>query len=99
MAQVEGQRVLAAVTDQEVTALAAAKRGDVAARLALQRLDLDHVGATVGEHLSRPRHGDEVAEFEHRDARERLVSHVFTWGAPICWPCFSANVDTALHFI
>src|SRR3989442_2782557 len=86
MAQVEGQRVLAAVTDQEVPALAAAERGDVAARLALEGLDLDHVGTAVGEHLSRPWHGDEVAEFEHRDAGERLVSHVFTWGAPTLPP-------------
>ena len=73
MAQVEGKRVLAAVADQEVTALAAAERSDVAARLALLRLDLDHVRAAVGERLSRPRHGDEVAELEHRDAGERLA--------------------------
>src|SRR5438552_11480737 len=31
-------------------------------RLALLRLDLDHVGAAVGERLSRPRHGDRSEE-------------------------------------
>ena len=33
-------------------------------------LDLDHLGAEVGEHPARGRGGDVVAEFEHPDARE-----------------------------
>ena len=73
--EIERQRVLAAVADQEVPALAAAQRRDVAARLALERLDLDDVRAAVGEHLAGPRHGDEVAELQHGDAGEGLLAH------------------------
>ena len=75
VAEIERQRVLAAIADQEVPALAAAEGRDVAARLALQRLDLDDVRAAVGEHLPGPRHGDEVAELQDGDAVERLLCH------------------------
>jgi len=79
MAQIERQRVLAAVADEEVPALAAAERRDVTARLALERLDLDHVGAAVGEDLPRPRHRDEVAELDDGDAGEgTLGAHRLT---------------------
>ena len=77
MTEVEWQRVLAAIADQEVPALAAAERRDVTARLALQRLDLDHVRAAVGEHLPGPRHGDEVTELQNGDAGERLFAHAY----------------------
>jgi hypothetical protein len=89
MPQVEWQRVLAAVADEEVAALTAPERRDVAARLTLTRLDLDDVGAAVGENLARPRHGDEVAELDDRDARERLLAaHV---GHP-CMKAFQSGV-------
>ena len=79
MAQIERQRVLAAVADQEVPALAATEGRDVAARLALERLDLDHVGAAVGKDLPRPRHRDEVTELDDGDAGERpLGAHRLT---------------------
>src|SRR5262245_52652553 len=67
--------MLAAIADQEVTALAAAQRGDVATRLTLSPLDLYDVGAAVGQHLRGPRHGDEVAELQHDDAGKRLLAH------------------------
>ena len=70
MPQVQRQGVLAAVADQEVPALTAAQRRDVAAGLALERLDLDHAGAAVGEHLPRPRHRDEMTELDDGDAVE-----------------------------
>jgi hypothetical protein len=40
----------------------------------LPRLDLDDVGAAVGEHLPGPRHRDEVAELENGDAVERTLA-------------------------
>ena len=76
MLEVERQRVLAAVSDDEVPALVRRERRDVPARLALGRLDLDHVGAAVGQHLPGPRDRDELPQLEDRDTVERLLRHV-----------------------
>jgi len=79
MLEMKRQRVLAAVADEEVPALTSAQRRDVTARLALERLDLDHVGAAVGEDLPGPRHRDEVAKLDDGDAGERsLGAHRLT---------------------
>ena len=93
--EIERQRVLAAVPDREVPALARRQRRDVTARLALGRLDLDHVSAAVGEHLARPRDGDELPQLDHGDTGERLlVAHrhpyapalpFWTLAAPTPW--------------
>jgi hypothetical protein len=32
-------------------------------------LDLDHVGAEIGKHLSRPRSGQNAGKFEYTEAR------------------------------
>ena len=71
MLELEGQRVLAPIADHVVPALAGGQRRDVAAGLAFGRLDLDHVGAAVGEDLPGPGDGDEMAELEDGDAVER----------------------------
>jgi hypothetical protein len=71
VAQVERQRVLAAVAGDEVARLARRQRAQLAHRIALQRLDLDDVSAALGEHLGAEGRRDELPELHHLDAGER----------------------------
>ena len=82
VAEGEGQGVGAAITGEEVAgdippAVAGQARG-----LTLKGLDLDDVGTAISEELGAVGDGHELPEFEHRDARERLlVAHSTSpWG-------------------
>ena len=77
VAQVEWQRVLAAVARDEVARLAGRQRRQVADRIASERLDLDHVGAALGQELRAERDGDELAELHDLESGERpgVVRH------------------------
>ncbi len=70
--QIEGEAALIAVERAEE---AGGKAGEPPGRIAADRLDLDHVGAEIGEDQPRARTHDGVAEFEHANAgkRERIV--------------------------
>jgi hypothetical protein len=70
VAQVQRQRVLAAVARQEVTGLAGRQRRQLPHGIALDRLDLDDVRAALGEELRAERNGDELAELDDLDAGE-----------------------------
>ena len=74
MAEVEGQRVLAAITRDEMPRLAGSERQELAGRVTGQRLDLDDVGATFGEELRTERDGDELAELDDLEPGERLLA-------------------------
>ena len=83
MAEVERQRVLAAVARDEVPRLAGGERRQLADRVAVERLDLDHVRAALGEELRAEGDGDELAELDDLDAGERLLArHERRRGAP-----------------
>ena len=71
--QVEHQAALVAVERGEAHALAVADRRRGAAHVAARRLDLDHVGAHVGEQRAAQRAGDEVRQLDDADAGERLA--------------------------
>ena len=71
MPQVERQRVLAAVSRKKVTGLAGSQRRQLTDRIALDRLDLDHVRAALGEDMSAEGDGDELAELDDLDPGER----------------------------
>ena len=72
MAQVQRQRVLAAVARDEVTRLTGRQRRQVANGIALQRLDLDDVGAALGQELRAEGDRDELAELHDLETGERL---------------------------
>ena len=81
MAEGEGQGVGAAVAGEEVAGDVAPAVAGVAGRLALEGLDLDDVGAAIGEELGAVGTGHELAELQHGDAGEGLlVAH-----EPSCW--------------
>src|SRR5580700_8597233 len=63
--EVDGDAALVAVESAEE---ASSKADQPPGRIARHRLDLDHVGAEVGEDQARARTHDGVAEFEHADA-------------------------------
>ncbi len=69
--EVKHDRALVAVQRVEVAALAVCERLVVAPRIAAGRLDLDHVGAEVGEQHAgkRPRHV--LGVLEHPDPIQR----------------------------
>ena len=75
IAQVDRHAALAAVHGEEVGGLAARERRAPGARLvaALRALDLDHVGAEVGEHHAGVGPGEHAREVEHAHAAERRV--------------------------
>ncbi len=75
MLQVQGDAALVAVHHQERRRDAVDARLAVAARVvaARQLLDLDHVGAHVGEHQAGRRAGHDLREFEHAHAGERTA--------------------------
>ena len=84
MAEVEGERVLAAIARDEVPRLAGGERQKLAGRVAGQRLDLDDVGAALGEELRAERDGDELAELDDLEPGARLLArHGGTRGAPV----------------
>ena len=68
MLEIERQRVLAPVTREKVARLPGREGVERAGGVALQRLDLDHVRAAVGEELRAVRHRDELAELDDLDA-------------------------------
>ena len=72
----------APVAGEEVAGDIAPAVAGVTRGLALVRLDLDHVGAPIGEQLGGVGDGHELPEFEHRDAGEGLlVAHsASSWG-------------------
>ena len=69
--EVERDRLLAAVDRSEVLAVAAVHRRPLAHRVALGRLDLDDLGAEVGEQHAAERAGGDLAELDDLEARER----------------------------
>ena len=71
MAEVEGQRVLAPVTGDEVPRLAGGQRRQLAHGVTLEGFHLDNVSAALGEDLRAERNRDELAELDDLDAGER----------------------------
>ena len=69
--EVERDRALAAVERVEVAALAGLERVVAAPFVAARRLDLDHVGAEVGEEHRRERGGHVLPVVEDAEAGER----------------------------
>ncbi len=67
MAHVEAQALLTAVVDREIDALAAHQRRRLTGFLAAQFLDLDDLGAEVGEDHAAARTGLIPRQFEHPD--------------------------------
>ncbi len=63
--EIDGEAALVAVESAEETG---GEAGEAAGRIAADRLDLDHVGAEVGENEASARPHDGVAEFEHANA-------------------------------
>ncbi len=63
--EIDGEAALVAVEGAEETG---GEAGQPPGRIAADRLDLDHVGAEIGEDQPRARPHDGVAEFEHADA-------------------------------
>ena len=70
--EIEHQAALVAVERDEAHALAVADRRRGAAHVALRRLDLDDVGAHVGEQRAGERTGDEIRQLDDPDPRQRL---------------------------
>ena len=64
--------------DREAALAAVAAQGDVGRvpEAVPQGVDLDDVGAEVGEHLGAERAGDGEAEIEHTDPGERRAEHL-----------------------
>ena len=71
--QVEGDRALVGVQHRDRKGRALARRRPPAQRLALRRLDLDHVGPGLGHQQGRVWPLIDLAEIEHDDAGERPV--------------------------
>src|SRR5437764_11141123 len=67
--QVDGDAALVAVLGIELN------RYIAAARIAARRLDLDHLGAEVGEDRGGERPGHEHREIHHPDARQGSPAH------------------------
>ena len=63
--EIDGEAALVAVERAEE---AGGKAEQPAGGIAVDRLDLDHVGAEIGENEPRARPHDGVAEFEHANA-------------------------------
>ena len=70
-AQVEADALLAAVVDGEIDALAAHHRRVAARLLAARRLDLDDLGAEVGQDHAAARAGLETRQLENTNAVQR----------------------------
>src|SRR5260370_13831209 len=90
MAQVERDRPLAAVEGLEVGRVALPlERRHVARAVAAHPgvLDLDHVGAQVGEHLGAEGAGAELRDREDAATVERRAAHLRTGAPPRpTWP-------------
>ena len=77
---VDGDRSLPAVGADEIGGLAGvlAQPGRAPAARVVARarpLDLDHVGAEIGECLGRPRSCQDAAQIQDADVRERTICH------------------------
>jgi hypothetical protein len=73
MLQVQSDRALVGVQHRDRKGRALARRRPPTQRLALRRLDLDHVGPRLGHQQGRVRALIHLAEIEHGDAGERPV--------------------------
>src|SRR5205085_4152741 len=69
--QIEGNGALAAIGPEEKASLTRQAGGELAQHVALRRLDLDDVGAEIGEERATVGPCQITAEIEHRDAAER----------------------------
>src|SRR6185503_5848058 len=71
--EVERQRTLAAVHRSEVRGIAGAveRRAEQARLVAHRRLDLDHVGTVVGQHLRAERPGQDAGKIDDANAVQR----------------------------
>ncbi len=77
-AQVKLHALLAAVEGDEVGAVGFAAK--IAKRIPTWRLDLEHVGAEVGEHQAGKRRRDDRAQLDHAHAFEHLRQRPFLHG-------------------
>jgi len=73
MLQVQSDRALVGVQHRDRKGRALTRRRPPTQRLALRRLDLDHVGPRLGHQQGRVRPLIDLAEIEHDDAGERPV--------------------------
>ena len=69
--QIEGNGALTAIGPEKEASLTRQAGGELAEHVALRRLDLDDVGAEIGEQGAAIGTGEVAAEIEHRDAAER----------------------------
>src|SRR5262249_21733462 len=70
--EVQGQGMLPAIARDEVPRLPGSQRREQTHGIALERFDLDHVRAAVGEELGAIGDRDELSELDDLDAREGL---------------------------
>jgi hypothetical protein len=70
--EIEHEAALVAVERDEAHALAIADRRRGAAHVALRRLDLDHLGAHVGEQCAGERAGDEIRQLDDLKSCQRF---------------------------
>jgi hypothetical protein len=92
--EVEHEAPLVAVERREAHALAVAQGRRGAAHVARRRLDLDHVGAHVGEQRPGERAGNEVGKLDHPYPFERL-RHCVSLGPLVA--CHYANGRAQRH--
>src|SRR5690606_27209828 len=78
--QVEHDAFLAAIVQREQRAFAVLERADMAIVVARRGLELDDIGAKVGEQRRAIRPGENARQVEDLDARKRSV-HAFRSGA------------------
>ena len=71
-AEIDADRPLAGVLLREVARQVVDLAADVPGHVALGWLDLDHVGAEVGQHPADERPGEDAGEVEHLDAGQRI---------------------------
>src|SRR5437868_2908903 len=69
--QIQDDRALTAIGPEEKARFARQAGGELAEHVALRRLDLDDVGAQIGEERATVGPGEITAEIEHCDAAER----------------------------
>ena len=88
-AQVELDAALAAIVGDEVRAVLPA--AEAAERIALRRLDLDDLGAEIGQHQARERRRDHRAQLDDAHALENVGHRQGYSAAWICTPAYSLS--------